>query len=198
MSPTTKHAKRYTDTVEHGGFLCALSPPAILCSERTCCNLPWQPRFHHQGQLPSYAFLSLKTTQKISFPVPDQPIHPPTRTTTTTTTPPPTSPWHDRRKTTHKTPVLTLLRFRRHFADTWWNRKPRLSSMIVVCVRVCFFFLLRRCFPQSWKSEYAHPPSTSSSTHSSAWLYHSVRRICTPLLFFFFFFSVAAILFASF
>lgn len=55
------------------GSLCALRPPAILCSERTCCNLPWQPRFHHQGQLPLFAFLvKPKKKKKNQFPAPSQ------------------------------------------------------------------------------------------------------------------------------
>lgn len=37
------------------------------------------------------------------------------------------------------TAVLTLLCLRRHFADTWWHIKPRLSIVLV------FFFPPRRC-----------------------------------------------------
>ena len=51
-------------------------PPVILCGEReresdrererTCCNnLPWQPRVHHQGQLPSSAPM-VKSTPRIT------------------------------------------------------------------------------------------------------------------------------------
>lgn len=47
------------------------------------------------------------------------------------------------------TAVLTLLCLRRHFADTWWHIKPRLSIVLVF-----FFSSPALCFPQSWKSEY--------------------------------------------
>lgn len=95
------------------GSLCALRPPAILCSERTCCNLPWQPRFHHQGQLPLFAFL-VKPKKKKKKSV--------------------SSPLTRQNRNTHArihTAVLTLLCLRRHFADTWGNIKPRLSVVLI-------------------------------------------------------------------
>lgn len=124
---------------------------------RTCCNLPWQPRFHHQGQLPSNAFLA-KNGGKIIPPLCAGDM-----------------------RGERAAAVLTLLRFRRHFADTWWDIKPQTGKCFFFFLEVFHFFPPPVLFPsvvKKWTPP--HQPSVHLPVLAAqAWLYHCQRRVYT-------------------
>lgn len=154
----------FKDIFKHSGF--------FVCSE------PLQPSSAVRGRVATChgnrGFITkdssprtlLLAKTEITFPV------------SRTSPPPHYPPLHDMtggEKNT-QTAVLTLLRFRRHFADTWWNIKPRLSSVLVVCG---FFFLpgvVSLCREKVNMPPPPHPPRSTGSYHCTTLRDGFIRR----------------------